>query len=310
MHVDSPKVIVETAERRGIFVTGYHANQAALAPKGYLTGAEWNWAKVYTDYVDLGAGRARPTPTCCAAASRKASSRCRPTARRCPPRRKKKADEAKAKLTDGTLVIYKGPLKDNTGKVVIAAGSRAGADRHRAREDELPGRGRGREDPVLSVAGRRWRARSGRCDAARLAPSRDRGPLAEVGSLLPAAAIAAVAGAVRRVRGAGRGQPAGGLRRDVPGGVRHLVLVPEHAAAGGAADADGPVHGAARAPGAGRDRRRGGAGAGRAGRGRRPPTPPPAAPTGGADRRWCWPAFVAGGLLDRRWPARCAPCAA
>ena len=39
------------AERRGIFVTGYHANQATLAPKGYLTGAEWNWGKVYTDYV-------------------------------------------------------------------------------------------------------------------------------------------------------------------------------------------------------------------------------------------------------------------
>ena len=51
MHVDSPKVIVELAERRGAFVTGYHANQAALAPKGYLTGAEWNWEKVYADYV-------------------------------------------------------------------------------------------------------------------------------------------------------------------------------------------------------------------------------------------------------------------
>src|SRR6266481_1790406 len=45
-HVDSPKVIVELAERRGVFVTGYHANQSALAPKGYLTGAEWNWGKV------------------------------------------------------------------------------------------------------------------------------------------------------------------------------------------------------------------------------------------------------------------------
>src|SRR5215468_8044330 len=42
-HVDSPKVVVETAERRGIFVCGYHADQSALAPKGYLTGAEWNW---------------------------------------------------------------------------------------------------------------------------------------------------------------------------------------------------------------------------------------------------------------------------
>jgi simple sugar transport system substrate-binding protein len=34
-----------------------------------------------------------------------------------------KADEAKAKLTDGSLVIYTGPIKDNTGKVVIPAGT-------------------------------------------------------------------------------------------------------------------------------------------------------------------------------------------
>jgi simple sugar transport system substrate-binding protein len=61
MHVDSPKVIVELAERRGVFVTGYHANQSTLAPKGYLTGAEWNWGKVYTDYVSwVQAGKTYP----------------------------------------------------------------------------------------------------------------------------------------------------------------------------------------------------------------------------------------------------------
>ena len=52
-HVDSPKVILETAERRGIYVCGYHANGSKLAPKGYLTGAEWNWSKVYTDYAEM-----------------------------------------------------------------------------------------------------------------------------------------------------------------------------------------------------------------------------------------------------------------
>ena len=51
-HVDSPKVVVETAERRGIYTCGYHANQAPLAPKGYLTGAEWNWITVYKDFVE------------------------------------------------------------------------------------------------------------------------------------------------------------------------------------------------------------------------------------------------------------------
>src|SRR5437016_115477 len=51
-HVDGPKVVVETAERRGIYTCGYHANQQKLAPKGYLTGAEWNWATVYKMFAE------------------------------------------------------------------------------------------------------------------------------------------------------------------------------------------------------------------------------------------------------------------
>ncbi len=43
MHVDGPKVVVETAAKRGKMVCGYHASQARLAPNAYLTGAEWNW---------------------------------------------------------------------------------------------------------------------------------------------------------------------------------------------------------------------------------------------------------------------------
>jgi basic membrane protein A len=56
-HVDSPKIVMETAEKRGIYCSGYHTNQAALAPKGYLTGAEWDWATVYQNYVKRCASR-------------------------------------------------------------------------------------------------------------------------------------------------------------------------------------------------------------------------------------------------------------
>ncbi len=52
MHVDGPKVIVETAAKRGKMVCGYHASQAKLAPQAYLTGAEWNWLTAYTAFVD------------------------------------------------------------------------------------------------------------------------------------------------------------------------------------------------------------------------------------------------------------------
>jgi basic membrane protein A and related proteins len=121
MHVDSPKVIVELAERRGAFVTGYHANQATLAPKGYLTGAEWNWGKVYSDYVTwVQAGKTYPHLL--RGGLKDGFVKVSPYGKAVSAAAKKKADAAKAKFMDGTMVVYKGPLKDNTGKLVIPAG--------------------------------------------------------------------------------------------------------------------------------------------------------------------------------------------
>jgi simple sugar transport system substrate-binding protein len=120
-HVDSPKVIVELAERRGAFVTGYHANQSALAPKGYLTGAEWNWGKVYKDYIDwIQAGKSYPHLL--RGGLKEGFVKVSPYGKAVSAAAKKKADEAKAKFMAGTMVIYKGPLKDNTGKQILAAG--------------------------------------------------------------------------------------------------------------------------------------------------------------------------------------------
>jgi simple sugar transport system substrate-binding protein len=122
MHVDSPKVIVETAEKRGIFVCGYHADQSTLAPKGYLTGAEWNWGKVYSDYVTwIKAGQSYPHLL--RGGFKEGFIKMSPYGAAVSDAAKAKADDAKAKLTDGTLVIYTGPIKDNTGKIVIPAGT-------------------------------------------------------------------------------------------------------------------------------------------------------------------------------------------
>ena len=123
MHVDSPKVIVETAEKRGIYVTGYHTDQSTLAPRGYLTGALWNWGKVYTDYVNwIQAGT--PYPHILRGGFKEGFIKMSPYGSAVSATARAKADETKAKLTDGSLVIYTGPIKDNTGKVVIPAGTR------------------------------------------------------------------------------------------------------------------------------------------------------------------------------------------
>jgi simple sugar transport system substrate-binding protein len=124
-HVDSPKVVIETAEKRGIYSTGYHANQATLAPKGYLTGAEWNWAAVYKDYVEkIKAGQ--PWQHLVRGGFKEGFVKMSPYGAAVSAEAKAKADAAKAALTAGTLVIFKGPLKDNAGKEIIAAGTERG----------------------------------------------------------------------------------------------------------------------------------------------------------------------------------------
>src|SRR5262249_1206192 len=121
-HVDSPKVIVETAERRGIFVCGYHANQAALAPKGYLTGAEWNWTTPYTMHVQ-DALADKPMVNFLRGGLKDGFVRSSPYGKAVTEAGRKNADAVKAQMTKGEFAIFKGPLKDNTGKSVIAAGT-------------------------------------------------------------------------------------------------------------------------------------------------------------------------------------------
>jgi len=113
--------VIETAEKRGIFSSGYHVNQSALAPKGYLTGAEWNWEKVYTDYVTwLREGKSWPHMR--RGGLREGIVRNAPYGPAVGDKARKQADGATAKFKDGSFVIYKGPMKDNAGKTVIASG--------------------------------------------------------------------------------------------------------------------------------------------------------------------------------------------
>jgi basic membrane protein A len=120
-HVDSPKVVVQTAEKRGIYSVGYHTSQAALAPKGYLTGAEWNWAKVYETYAkQLQAGT--PWEHLVRGGLKDGFVKTSPYGAAVSAEAKTAADAVKAKMMTGEFVIFKGELKDNTGKTLIPAG--------------------------------------------------------------------------------------------------------------------------------------------------------------------------------------------
>ena len=121
-HVDGPKVVVQTTEGRGAYTCGYHANQSALAPKGYLTGAEWNWAQVYKMYATkMQAGETLPNFTRGGLAE--GFVKMSPYGPAVSEAARKRADAVKAEIMKGGFAVFKGPLLDNTGKQVVAAGS-------------------------------------------------------------------------------------------------------------------------------------------------------------------------------------------
>lgn len=120
-HVDGPKVVVETAAGRGAFVCGYHADQSALAPAKYLTGAEWNWAKVYTDMVNATlAGTAIPNFVRGGLAD--GFVKMSPLGPGVPEAGRAQFDATRALIEKGGFSVIRGPLKDNKGNVVASEG--------------------------------------------------------------------------------------------------------------------------------------------------------------------------------------------
>jgi simple sugar transport system substrate-binding protein len=124
MHVDGPKVVVETAAKRGKMVCGYHASQAKLAPNAYLTGAEWNWLTAYKTAVDAAVG-GKPHPNFLRGGLKEGYVKMSPYGPMVTEAARKNADDVKAKMLADQFDIFAGGgagLKDNKGTVVVAPG--------------------------------------------------------------------------------------------------------------------------------------------------------------------------------------------
>ncbi|CAN7185308.1 BMP family ABC transporter substrate-binding protein [Variovorax sp. LjRoot290] len=121
MHVDGPKVVVETAAKRGKMVCGYHASQAKLAPNAYLTGAEWNWLTAYKTIIEA-AQAGKPHPNFLRGGLKEGYVKTSTYGPMVSDAAKKNADEIKGKMIAGSFDIFQGGLKDNKGVVVIPAG--------------------------------------------------------------------------------------------------------------------------------------------------------------------------------------------
>src|SRR6478609_4064778 len=119
-HVDSPKVVIETAERRGIMSCGHNASQATLAPKGFITGAEYKWETIYKEFAGVLA-KGEKLPNWVRGGYDKDYVQNTAFGAGASDAAKKAATAAIADLK-ANKSYFTGPVKDNKGKEVIPAG--------------------------------------------------------------------------------------------------------------------------------------------------------------------------------------------
>lgn len=116
-HVDGPKVVIQTAEGRGVKTCGHNASQASLAPKGFITGAEYKWATIYKDFANKLTG-GEPLPNIEFGGYDADMVQNTPYGAGADDKVRKMADAAIADLK-AKKPIFKGPVKDNKGAVVL-----------------------------------------------------------------------------------------------------------------------------------------------------------------------------------------------
>jgi simple sugar transport system substrate-binding protein len=120
-HLDAPRVVIETAERRGVKTCGHAFDQAPLAPKGYITGAEYHWTDMFEIFVET-LQKGGTLPNFVTGGYDKDYVRSSPFGAGATPEAINAAKTAMQAMKNGDA-IFVGPIKDNSGKTVVPAGT-------------------------------------------------------------------------------------------------------------------------------------------------------------------------------------------
>ncbi|MDP2287850.1 MAG: BMP family ABC transporter substrate-binding protein [Actinomycetota bacterium] len=127
-HQDCTDTIIKATEAAGAMTVGYHSDASSLAPKGWLTGSQWNWGPLYNDIVKTAVeGKFTGSPY-------NSNFRVGLQAGENPfvqsPYGATVTDDTKSTIsaalesisTPGASV-FTGPIKDQSGKIVVPAGT-------------------------------------------------------------------------------------------------------------------------------------------------------------------------------------------
>lgn len=130
-HQDCPRPVVETAAKRGVYTVGYHsADLKQFNEKGWITGAAWNWGKLYVEMTrDVMEGKA----------SRWVNKHTRggiesgfvdlaPFGASVPADVQKMVMAKRKDIIDGKYAVFQGPMKNNKGQELLKAGDKPSFD--------------------------------------------------------------------------------------------------------------------------------------------------------------------------------------
>jgi len=116
-NTDSPAVL-KTAQEKGKRAFGWDSDMTAYGPKAHLGSAVINWAPYYVNAVaDLLENKWSTGKSWWGV--KEGAIDFVSVAADVPPALKEKMEKVKDGLHDGTFVIWKGPIVDNTGKTVL-----------------------------------------------------------------------------------------------------------------------------------------------------------------------------------------------
>ena len=119
-HQDTPGP-QQAAEERGVYGIGYDMDMTKAAPKAELTAAVWNWGPYYVNAIQQILDGKWKSGAYWGGMKDKVVD-IAPYGPAVSEDTKKVTDAAKAKILDGSLQVFAGPIKDQSGEVKVAAG--------------------------------------------------------------------------------------------------------------------------------------------------------------------------------------------
>lgn len=119
-HQDTPAAL-QAAEKRGAYAIGYNSDMSKQVPGAWLTAPVWNWGSLYTEVAkEVHEGTWKSDKIWYGLEKNLVDLA--PMSKLVPADVQKLVNDKKAEITAGKDTVFDGPIKDNTGKVVVPAG--------------------------------------------------------------------------------------------------------------------------------------------------------------------------------------------